>query len=152
MRAVPLELKEANRFVALNHRHHPPVHRDKWRFGVVNDNGVLIGVLQAARPVSRVLDDGMTIEIVRLCTDGTPNLCSFMLGRAMRIAKAMGYRRMISYILEPENGVSYRAAGWHLEGMTKGRSWDTPSRPRQQKAPVCDKRRWAVDFFEVITP
>jgi hypothetical protein len=140
-----LELREANNFVALYHRHNAPVYRDKWRFGVVDDNGTLIGVLQAAKPVSRVLDDGKTIEVVRCCTDGTFNLCSFMLGRARRIAKAMGYCKMISYILDTENGASYKAAGWHKEADTRGgRSWNTPCRPRKTIAPICDKQRWVL--------
>jgi len=144
MKAVPLELKEANAFVAAHHRHNVPVKRDKWRFGVVDGNGILIGVLQAAKPVARMLDDGKTIEIVRCCTDGTKNLCSFMLGRARRIAKAMGYCKMISYILESESGVSYSAAGWHKEADTRGHSWNTPSRPRTTVAPVCNKQRWVL--------
>ena len=144
MRAVPLELKEANAFVTTHHRHNAPVHRDKWRFGVIDGNGKLIGVLQAAKPVSRMLDDGKTIEIVRCCTDGTKNLCSFMLGRARRIAKEMGYSKIISYILDTENGTSYKAAGWHKEADTRGHSWNTPSRPRMTNAPICNKQRWAV--------
>lgn len=144
MRAVPLELKDANAFVAVHHRHNEPVKRDKWRFGVIDDNGKLIGVLHAAKPIARLLDDGKTIEIVRCCSDGTKNLCSFMLGRARRIAKAMGYNKMISYILESESGVSYKAAGWHKETDTRGHTWHTPGRPRTDTAPTCDKQRWAL--------
>ena len=147
MRAVPLELKEANAFVAAHHRHHAPVKRDKWRFGVVDDNGKLTGVLHAAKPVARMLDDGKTIEIVRCCSDGTKNLCSFMLGRARRIAKEMGYSKIISYILDTESGTSYKAAGWYKEADTRGgRSWNTPSRPRSTNAPTCDKQRWALNL------
>lgn len=73
--AKPIELKEANAFVEKMHRHHAPVHRDKFRIGVLNDDGKLVGVIQCGRPVSRVLDDGETIEVVRLCTDGTRNAC-----------------------------------------------------------------------------
>ena len=144
MRAVPLEQKDANAFVAEHHRHHAPVKRDKWRFGVVDGDGKLIGVLHAAKPIARLLDDGKTIEIVRCCSDGTKNLCSFMLGRARRIAKAMGYRKMISYILETELGTSYKAAGWHKEADIRGHTWNTPGRPRETAAPVCDKQRWAL--------
>ena len=145
MRTVPLELKDANSFVAVHHRHNAPVYRDKWRFGVIDDNGKLIGVLQAAKPVARMLDDGQTLEIVRCCTDGTKNLCSFMLGHARRIAKAKGYKKLISYILDTENGISYKAAGWRKEADTRGgRSWNTPSRPRTTAAPTCDKQRWAL--------
>lgn len=131
MKAVPLELKDANNFVEKLHRHHAPVHRDKFRIGAIDDEGVLIGVIQLARPVSRILDDGFTLEVVRLCTDGTPNVCSFLYSKGARIAKEMGYHKIITYILESETGASLKASGWHKECDTKGRSWNTPSRPRE---------------------
>lgn len=131
MRSIPLELKEANAFVERLHRHHAPVHRDKFRFGCVDDEGILCGVIQLARPVSRVLDDGLTIEVVRLCTDGTPNACSFLYSKAARIAKEMGYKKIVTYILESEHGASLKASGWKKEADTNGGSWDTPSRHRE---------------------
>ena len=141
MNAVPLELKAANAFVGGNHRHHPPVHRDKFRVGCEVD-GVLVGVVQIARPVSRALDDGQTVEVVRLCTDGTPNVCSFLYSRAARIAKEMGYRRIITYILDTERGDSLKATGWCFDGLTRGGAWCCPSRQRETKAPTCPKQRW----------
>ena len=36
LRAVPLERKDANDFVARLHRHHDPVNRDKYRIGCVS--------------------------------------------------------------------------------------------------------------------
>ena len=130
MRAIPIELKEANEFVERLHRHHAPVHRDKFRIGALNDEGRLVGVIQLARPVSRVLDDGLTIEVVRLCTDGTPNTCSFLYSKGARITKEMGYQKIITYILESESGASLKASGWHKEADTRGGEWNTPSRPR----------------------
>ena len=79
MKAIPLELKEANAYVEKHHRHHAPVHRDKYRVGCIDDNGNLIGVVQVGRPVSRSMDDGKTLEVVRLCTNGELNVCSFIL-------------------------------------------------------------------------
>ena len=145
MKAVPIELRQANEFVERLHRHHKPVHRDKLRIGCEVD-ARLCGVVQLGRPVARALDDGKTIEVVRLCTDGTPNACSFLYGRAARVAKDLGYSRIITYILESESGVSLRAAGWEFDGMTSGGSWDCPSRPRQQKAPTCAKQRWIKEL------
>ncbi|MGN0599300.1 MAG: XF1762 family protein [Oscillospiraceae bacterium] len=139
LKAVPMELKEANAFVDKLHRHHSSVHRDKFRIGC-ECNGKLVGVIQLARPVSRVLDDGKTIEVVRLCTDGTKNVCSYLYSKAARIAKEMGYSMIITYILETEDGASLRASGWHKAYDTKGHSWDCPSRPRQSDAPTCNKQ------------
>ncbi|KKI50002.1 hypothetical protein CHK_2618 [Christensenella hongkongensis] len=143
MQAVPLELRDANAFVEKLHRHHAPVYRDKFRIGCT-EHGKLVGVVQAARPVARNLDDGRTLEVVRCCTDGTKNVCTFLLGRIRRIAQAMGYTKIISYILETESGVSYKAAGWHKAADVRGHSWDCPNRPRQTTAPVCNKQRWEL--------
>lgn len=132
MNSIPLELKEANAFVEKLHRHHAPVYRDKIRFGCVDDDGVIHGVIQLARPVSRNLDDGSTIEVVRCCTDGTFNVCSFLYSKAARIAKEMGYKRIITYILQSELGTSLKASGWKLDDAScGGGSWNTPSRPRE---------------------
>ena len=91
---------------------------------------VIVGVVQLARPVSRMLDNGKTIEVVRLCTDGTPNVCSFLYSRAARMAQEMGYSKIITYILDSESGVSLKASGWHKEADTHGHNWSCKTRPR----------------------
>lgn len=147
LKTVPLTLDEANAFVAQYHRHHKPVHRDKYRVGCTLD-GKLCGVVQVGRPVSRVLDDGLTVEVVRLCTTGEKNVCSFLYAKAARIAKEMGFESIITYILNEEDGKSLKAAGWQKECDTKGHSWNCPSRPRSTSAPECGKqryRRWLND-------
>ena len=140
--AVPLELKQANEYVSTLHRHHSPVHRDKFRIGAELD-GKLVGVVQVGRPVSRMLDDGKTLEVVRLCTDGGENVCSFLYARAARIARELGYHKIITYILENESGASLKAAGWTFEANTSGGEWNRPSRPRNTTAPTVPKKRFA---------
>jgi hypothetical protein len=143
MITVPLELKQANEFVSELHRHHDAVYRDKYRCGVADDNGTLHGVIQVGRPVARHLDDGKTLEVVRLCTDGYENACSFLYSKAARIAKELGYERIITYILETENGSSLKASGWKLDSDScGGGNWSCPSRPRETTAPTCKKQRW----------
>lgn len=139
--AVPLELTAANKFVADLHRHHDPVYRDKFRVGAMVD-GELVGVVQVGRPVSRNLDDGKTVEVVRLCTDGTRDVCSFLYSRAARIAKEMGYSKIITYILESESGISLKAAGWKQEAVTRGGDWNRKNRPRNTTAPTVPKKRY----------
>lgn len=159
MNAVPIELKDANAFVESLHRHHAPVHRDKFRFAC-EEGGKIVGVIQCARPVSRKLDDGKTLEVVRCCTDGTTNACSFLYSRAARIAKEMGYKKIITYILESENGASLKASGWICEVENVGGvSWDAPSRPRstednqlslfpaKRKYPAEKKKRFAKELY-----
>lgn len=142
LQAVPIELKQANQFVTELHRHHDAVYRDKFRIGALY-NGKLVGVVQVGRPVSRMLDDGKTVEVVRLCTDGTKDVCSFLYSRAARIAKEMGYEKIITYILESESGTSLKAAGWKQEAVTSGGHWSRPSRPRNTTAPTVPKKRYA---------
>lgn len=142
--AIPIELKEANEFVQRLHRHHDPVYRDKFRVACVDEHGIVCGVIQAGRPVSRILDDGKTLEVVRCCTDGTHNACSFLYSRIARIAKEMGYSKIITYILDSEDGTSLKASGWKKEADTQGnRTWNCPSRPRMTTAPTCNKQRWS---------
>ena len=142
LHAVPLELKDANAFVDRLHRHHDPVHRDKFRVGA-EKNGELVGVVQIGRPVSRRLDDGKTVEVVRLCSDGTKNVCSFLYAKAAKIAEEMGYSKIITYILQSESGVSLKAAGWVCEkNSCGGGHWDRPSRRRETTAPTEQKQRW----------
>jgi len=78
MRAIPVELKQANDIVLRWHRHHDPVYRDKFRVACIADDGHICGVIQCGRPVSRILDNGKTLEVVSCCTDGTENACSFL--------------------------------------------------------------------------
>lgn len=157
MKAIPIELKQANDFVDKLHRHHIAVHRDKYRIGCIADDGHLCGVIQVGRPVSRFLDDGKTLEVLRLCTDGERNACSFLYSKAAKIAKEMGYEKIITYILESEIGSSLKASGWSKDGDGfGGGTWDTPSRRRyncigqlsmfpqkEQKYPTEKKQRWS---------
>ncbi len=113
---VPMTLREANAYVEQNHRHHGPVAGHKYSIGL-SDGEKIVGVAIVGRPVSRHLDDGWTLEVNRLCTDGTKNACSMLYAAAWRAARAMGYKRLITYILESENGASLRAAGWKYEQL-----------------------------------
>jgi hypothetical protein len=126
---VPVSLEEANALVEAMHRHHKPVVGHKFSLGVAAADQI-VGVAIVGRPVARGNDDGLTLEVNRCCTDGTKNACSMLYGAAWRAAKAMGYRRLITYTLPAEGGTSLRAAGWTLLGERGGGNWNTPSRPR----------------------
>ena len=141
---IPLSLAEANAFVAEHHRHHQPVVGHKFSVGAVKDDQV-VGVAIVGRPVARMRQDGLTLEITRVATDGTRNACSFLYGAASRAAFALGYRRIGTYTLQSESGASLRGAGWKVVGEVKGRSWSTPSRPRVDTHPLQDKLLWEVE-------
>lgn len=156
MNAIPLTLAEANQFIEKHHRHHHKVIRDKFRVGC-EVGGKLVGVATVGQPLARLLCDGYTLEVTRLCTDGTKGVCSFLYSRCARIAKEMGYKKIITYILETEDGTSLKASGWHCEAeKCGGGSWNVPSRPREvvvttlfgevQKYPIGKKQRWAKEL------
>jgi hypothetical protein len=131
---VPIALRTARAFIAWSHRHLLPPQGAKFAIGVNTPDGTLVGVVTAGRPVSRVLDDGFTIEVTRLATDGTSNACSALLGAAWRAARAMGYRRLITYTRADEPGTSLHAAGLRRVAACPARKgWDTPSRPRTSR-------------------
>lgn len=134
----PLDLSEANQFVAELHRHHKPVVGHKFSLGAVKDDKI-VAVAIIGRPVARGRDDGLTLEVTRLCSDGTKNACSFLYGAAARAAFALGYKRIGTYILASESGTTLKAAGWRMIGEVKGRSWNCQSRPRVDKHPTQDK-------------
>ncbi len=141
----PVTQAEANAFVATHHRHHKPGVGSKFQVAVAC-GGEIVGVAIAGRPVARGLDDGFTIEVNRTCTDGHPNVNSMLYGAVARAAWALGYRKVVTYTLSSESGVSLRAAGWRVVAEIRGREWTTPIRPRIQVggAQLEAKLRWEV--------
>ena len=142
---IAIPLSEANRFVEDHHRHHSAVVGHKFSIGAMKA-GVLVGVVIVGRPVSRIRDDGVTLEVTRLCTDGTKNACSFLYGAAAKAAFALGYSRIGTYILAGESGVSLKAAGWRELYQTTGGRWDTPRRPRATVSPTGPKTLFECSF------
>ena len=151
----PITLRDANAYVAQHHRHNKPTNGHKFSIACY-DGDRLCGVAISGQPVARGLDDGMTIEIRRVCTDGTHNACSILYGASARVAKEMGYKRVVTYTLETESGASLRASGFTNCGQAGGASWNTPSRPREvtqitlfgeeKKYPTEKKIRWERRF------
>lgn len=144
MQAVPITLRAANEFIRRHHRHNAPVVGCRFAVGAQVD-GKLVGVAVAGRPVARRLDDGRTLEILRVCTDGTKNVCSFLYGRVARIGRLMGYSTVFTYSMADESGASLRAVGARITGRVEPQEWSVPSRPRKkqdvyQKA----KLRWEI--------
>jgi hypothetical protein len=153
-RIVPIGLKEANKFIIKNHKHHKQVQGHKFSIGL-KANGVLIGVAVCGRPLSRHYDNGFTLEVTRLCTDGSRNACSKLYSACARIAKEMGYEKIITYILESESGASLKASGWECEGRGMGKeAWNSSGKNMRTnsiinlfgtelKYPKEKKQRWA---------
>jgi hypothetical protein len=143
LRLIPISFAEASEFVARVHRHHKAPIGHKFSVAAAIEDCV-VGVAIVGRPVARGLQDGYTLEVLRVATDGSHNACSFLYGAAWRAARALGYSRLITYILQREPGTSLRAAGWRLVGEVTGRSWACQSRPRVDLYPKQDKLRFEV--------
>ncbi len=138
---TPVDLAEANEFVSRHHRHHGRVVGHKFSLAV-SDGTEIHGVAIVGRPVSRRLDDGLTLEVTRVATDGTKDACSALYGACRRAAFALGYKCLVTYTLDSEPGSSLKAAGWKCIGAVGGGSWNVPSRPRVDKHPTQGKIRW----------
>lgn len=144
MEIRPITFRTASDFVNSYHRHHKATVGCKFSLGLF-DGEKLVGVAICGRPVSRHLDDGLTCEVNRLCTDGTQNACSMLYGASCRVAKEMGYKKVITYILQSENGASLKASNFVCEGEAGGTHW-TGSRDRGQEIPAEMKTRWVREL------
>lgn len=139
----PTTLRFANEIVRQNHRHHGSTRGHKFSIAATS-GGEVVGIAIVGRPVSRMLDDGETAEVTRLCTDGYRNACSKLYSSCWRACRAMGYAHCITYILGSESGTSLKASGWRFVKVVPGRSWDRKERHREDKHPTCDKQLWAI--------
>jgi hypothetical protein len=140
---TPITQSEAKAFVARYHRHHRPPVGSVFQLACSEDERVC-GVAIVGRPVARGLQDGWTLEVTRLCTDGTKNACSKLYSGCWRAAQALGWRRLVTYILDTEHGISLNAAGWRCIGKAGGGTWNRQARPRVDKHPTQQKFRWEI--------
>jgi hypothetical protein len=140
----PISLKQANEFVSNHHRHNKPVAGHKFSIGLFDDER-LIGVAICGRPVARMADDGLTLEVLRVCTDGTRNANSMLYSRVKKIAQIMGYQKVLTYTLTEESGASLRAVGAQKSGLVKPREWSREKRKREtQEVYNKEKIRWIL--------
>jgi hypothetical protein len=147
LRVVPLHLHQANELVAQLHRHHKPIRVAKYSIGASKD-GKVVGAAICMRPACRTLDDGLTLEVCRLVTDGTANACSLLYATCAKIAKLMGYAKIQTYILDSEPGTSLKATGWVLEktgcgGTPQGLRTNRPNGHEVSAITFAKKQRWA---------
>ena len=150
----PIELRDANAFIIKHHRHHKPVKGHRFSISAWKDDK-LVGVAINGRPVARGAGHPLEVlEVSRLCTDGTKNVCSFLYSASARIAKTMGYSKIQTYIIyEAETGISLKASGWVMDKeRTRGGKWThtNPPGPRRTDKPNVPKQRWAKLFKSTL--
>jgi hypothetical protein len=138
---VPMTREEAFEYVEKHHRHHNAPVGAVFQIGAAIGE-VIVGVAVVGRPVARMLQDGWTLEVLRVCTDGSRNCCSLLYGACWRAAKALGWKRLVTYTLPEEGGSSLRAAGWKCIGEAGGGLWSRRNRPRVDTHPTQVKMRW----------
>lgn len=148
LKITPIDFKSAKQFVALHHRHNSAPQGHKFSIAI-EAGGARIGVAMASIPRAIHQNDWETLEVIRCCVDERfRNACSKMYAAVIRIAKAMGYKRLLTYTLVDEPGSSLLAVGFSKEGIVKckGYGWDSPSRPRKkpERYPEGDKFRWVL--------
>lgn len=144
MKIQPITLRDANAYVEANHRHRANVTGCRFCIGLY-ESGELVGVAICGRPVGRHLDNGLTLEINRVCTNGIYNGCSKLYGACVRIAREMGYTKVITYTLESENGASLRASNFKFDGVAGGTHW-TGGRKHGNDTPDEMKKRWVYEL------
>lgn len=143
LKARPLTIKQANELIISLHRHHKKVQGHRFSIGAM-DGDEIVGAVVVGRPVARAVPQYEVAEVTRLVTNGHKNACSFLYAAAARAAKAMGFLKIQTYILESEPGISLKAAGWQIEKKTKGGDWNTPARRgRRTDQPQVKKQRWS---------
>lgn len=77
----------------------------------------------------------------RLC-----GVCTMLYGAACRAAKALGYRRIITYTRESEPGTSLKASNWLCDGRAGGTHW-TGGRYEQVEMQLGEmKVRWRKEL------
>lgn len=146
---TPCTITFAKGYVEKYHRHNKPPQGALFAVGA-SENGEIVGVAIIGRPIARMLDNKKTCEVTRLCTTGGKNVCSLLYGTSARAAKALGWSKIITYILETEPGTSLLASGWTREKEVAAEaSWSRPSRHREdqdslgnEKRPTCVKVRY----------
>lgn len=182
LEVVPVNLTQVRRFVGEHHRHNLPPegwlwgcalmapdrcaldersHRNALRVKVDGAPalvvGELVGVGIVSTPKARKLmqADPFLVEVARTCVlEDQPNACSRLLGALCRAAKALGYRRAVTYTLACESGASLKAAGFVVdELLPPSRGWDQPSRARYEtdlfgeaRTPEGPKIRWRKEL------
>lgn len=144
----PLAYDEAAAYVAAHHRHNDPPQGHVFSVGCYVD-GVLVGVAMCGRPVSKHLDNGQTLEVYRVCTQGHRNACSKLYAACQRTARSRGYQQLITYTLLSETAASVRAANFTLAAAKAGaKRWTGRRQPGRKSGRRFQelKRRWVFEL------
>ena len=132
----PVTLAEANAFVAKHHRHHKPVTGHKFSIGCIAD-GRLVGVAIVGRPVSRYLDNGLTLEVTVYAQTGQKTLAVCFMPPHGGQHELWAITKSSLIPLIPKTAQAYALPGGILPG------WLAASVGREAAAlpPICTRHR-----------
>lgn len=155
---VPCSIEEANQFTKQYHRHLGSIVVARFALAVSDEQGHIHGVAIVGLPLSQKFG-AFTLEVRRCTTDGTRNACSMLYGACWKTARALGYRRLITYTLPEEGGASLRAVGWKPTTGCGGKPWNSKKRKRDANPLyLLKKTRWemvdkqALPFSATVFP
>ena len=123
---------------------------------------ILNGVAVVGRPVGRCLDDGETLEITRIAfldekdadefdvelmkfnQDHASPIPSMLVSSISKRAKELGYKKLITFTREDENGSYYKAAGFKVVHKQKyARKWKSKNAAAMYaKSSPAKRLRW----------
>jgi hypothetical protein len=155
---APIPLSVANDFVKKYHRHNDERKIHKFSLGLYKkseDKDILIGVAICGSPTGISYNGKSFLEVYRVCVTEANNSCSMLYGRCTRIAKELGYEKLITYTLKTEPGTTVKASGFELEtDEAGGKKWTGKRAKEREKKrneagivlklpPEEKKNRWA---------
>jgi hypothetical protein len=138
----PIIFRDASKYVREYHRHSAPARGCKFAISIT-DGEKLRGVATCGRPC-RLLQDGVTAEITRVCTDGVRNGCTLLYATCIKILRLMGYRRIVTYTRADETGHTLKLSGFKAVARVRAEQYSRPSRPRRLREPheMVERVRW----------
>lgn len=149
LEVIPITLREANDFVAQFHRHNGRTSRNGGKFAVGLTTGTeLIGVAIVGLPIARLLNDGRTAEVTRVCVldHAQKGACSKLYSACWKAWRAMGGKRIVTYTLQSESGSSLKGAGFKIVAQCKPGSWNRIGRERDWQPIYGQKKiRWSKE-------
>ena len=128
--------KVAKAFHRKYHRHLKSLIGHKFSIAAIENNKTL-GIVTVGRPISRILDNGKTLEITRLTSLGSRNLCSQLYSKAIKECKNLNYEKVITYTRIDENGSSVKASNFKFDIISKCKQWTG-----RKQHEIIDKIRW----------
>jgi hypothetical protein len=151
----PVDLATAKALNALWHSRLPRAGRPACRIAYAAEyDGVFYASAIWTNPLASLLPQVAWMELNRMAVapDAPRNTASRFLGWMARdIRKRFPLvARLISYQdTQVHPGTIYRAAGWQPASLSKGDTWNRPSRYRQKIQSEAPKQRWDKVLIEV---